>query len=60
MPENAELFLAERDEVLDHSKIMTSGSPMTIVPGADHRFEGEPFSLVIERIREKLLDTVLV
>ena len=60
MPEKGELFLAERDEILDHSKIKSSGSPMTIVPGADHRFEGEPFSLVIERIREKLLDTVLV
>ena len=58
IPDNAEVFLAEHDEVIDHSKIMTAGSPITIVPEADHRFDGEPFSLVIERIREIMLDRV--
>jgi hypothetical protein len=57
IPENAEVYLAERDEVLNNEEVKSSGSPI-IVPGADHRFDGEPFSLVIERIREIMLDRV--
>jgi hypothetical protein len=55
IPENAEVYLAERDEVLNNEELKAAGSPI-IVPGADHRFDGEPFSLVIERIREMMLD----
>jgi hypothetical protein len=58
IPDNAEVFLAEHDEVLNNEGLKSSGSPI-IVPKADHRFDGEPFSLVIERIREIMLDNPL-
>lgn len=58
IPENAEVFLAERDEVLDHSEVMKFTGRITVVEEANHRFDGEAFSMVIERIREKMLDKV--
>lgn len=58
IPENAEVFLAERDEVLDHSEVMKFTGRITVVEEANHRFDGEAFSMVIERIREKVLDKV--
>lgn len=49
---NAKYFLADADEVINHRAAFYAGLDVTWVKGADHRFNGDEFNLVINYINK--------